>query len=145
MLVGGDLEQGGAYEAELRARAERLGVAGRVVFAGYRSDVPALLAGCDVFCLPSSAEGLPLVVLEAMARGKPVVTTPAGGTAELVVDGVTGLLVPPGDAAALAEALSGLLADPDRARQLGEAGRERVRTEFSAARAAEEILRIYEI
>ena len=145
VLVGGDLEQGGAYEAVLRAEAERLGVADRVVFAGYRRDVPALLAGCDVFCLPSSAEGLPLVVLEAMAQGKPVVATPVGGTAELVVDGETGVLVPPGDAAALAEALSGLLADPERARRLGEAGRERVRSEFSAARAAEEILKLYEI
>jgi glycosyltransferase involved in cell wall biosynthesis len=143
VLVGRDLEQGGAYERLLRAEAERLGVDGRVVFSGYRADVPALLAGCDVFCLPSRAEGLPLVVLEAMAQGKPVVATAVGGTPELVADGVTGVLVAPGDAEALADALSALLADPERARQLGEAGRERVLREFSAEAAAERVLELY--
>ena len=143
VLVGRDLEQEGAYERVLRVDAERLGVADRTVFAGYRDDVPALLAGCDVVCLPSRAEGLPLVVLEAMAHAKPVVATPVGGTPELVVDGETGLLVPPGDADALTEALAALLGDPDRARRLGEAGRERVLAEFSAARAAERVLALY--
>ncbi|MGH2933059.1 MAG: glycosyltransferase [Gaiellaceae bacterium] len=143
VLVGRDLEQDGVYERSLRAEAERLGVADRVVFAGYRGDVPAVLAGCDVFCLPSHAEGLPLVVLEAMAQGKPVVATPVGGTAELVVDGETGLLVPPGDAAALAEALSALLGDPERARRLGAAGRARVEREFSLAASARRVLSLY--
>jgi glycosyltransferase involved in cell wall biosynthesis len=114
-----------------------------VVFAGYRGDVPALLAGCDVFCLPSRAEGLPMVVLEAMMQARPVVATPAGGTAELVADGETGLLVPVGDAGALAAALRTLLDDPGRARRLGEAGRARVLAEFSADRAAERILGLY--
>jgi len=144
VLVGRDLEQDGSYEAELRAGADRLGVADRVVFAGYREDVPALLAGCDVFCLPSSAEGLPLVVLEAMAAGKPVVATAVGGVPELVVHGETGLLVPAGDLDALRRALADLLADPERARRLGETGRERVRASFTAAAASERILKIYE-
>ena len=143
VLVGRDLEHDGAYERLLRAEAERLGVAGRVVFTGYRRDVPAVLAGCDVFCLPSRAEGLPLVVLEAMAQGKPVVATAVGGTAELVVDGETGLLVPPGDAIALADALSALLTDPERARQLGEAGRARVERQFSLAASTERVLALY--
>src|SRR5207248_1164577 len=132
VLVGRDLEQDGAYERELRDEAERLGVVDRVVFAGYRDDVPALLAGCDVFCLPSEMEGLPLVVLEAMAQGKPVVATAVGGTPELVVHGETGLLVQPGDVEALAAALAQLLADPEQARRMGEAGRERVQREFGA-------------
>jgi glycosyltransferase involved in cell wall biosynthesis len=144
ILVGRDLEQGGAYEAELRARAERLGVDGRVVFAGYRDDVSALLAGCDVFCLPSRSEGLPLVVLEAMAHGKPVVATAVGGTPELVRDGETGLLVPPGDASALAAALRSLIADPERAARMGAAGRRRVLDEFGAAAMVERILGLYE-
>jgi len=144
VLVGRDLEQGGAYEDELRADAERLGVAGRVVFAGYRNDVPAVLAGCDVFCLPSFAEGLPLVVLEAMAHAKPVVATRAGGTDELVVDRETGLLVPTGDADSLARALSELLADPTRATRMGEAGRARVVAEFGAAAMAERVLELYD-
>jgi glycosyltransferase involved in cell wall biosynthesis len=144
VLVGRDLERGGAYEHELRAEADRLGVSGRVLFAGYREDVPALLAGCDVFCLPSFAEGLPLVVLEAMAQGKPVVATAVGGTPELVVDGETGVLVPPGDVEALRRALAGVLADPERARAMGEAGRRRVREEFGARAAAQRILGLYE-
>jgi glycosyltransferase involved in cell wall biosynthesis len=145
VLVGRDLEQAGAYENELRAEAEGLGVSDRVVFAGYRDDVAGLLAGCDVFCLPSFAEGLPLVVLEAMAQGKPVVATSVGGTPELVRDGETGLLVPPGDVEALQRALALLLGDGPLARRLGEAGRERVRTAFSAAAMEAEILRIYEL
>ena len=144
VLVGRDLERDGAYEQELRAEAERLGVDSRVVWAGYRDDVPALLAGCDVFCLPSVVEGLPLVVLEAMGQGKPVVATAVGGTPELVVDGETGLLTPPGDVEALTRALASLLADSDRARRLGEAGRERVRTAFSASSSSERVLRLYE-
>jgi len=143
VLVGRDLEQDGAYERELRAEAERLGVVDRVVFAGYRDDVPALLAGCDVFCLPSEMEGLPLVVLEAMAQGKPVVATAVGGTPELVVHGETGLLVQPGDVEALTAALAQLLADPEQARRMGEAGRERVQREFGAAAMARRILELY--
>lgn len=144
VLVGRDLERGGAYESELRAEADRLGVGGRVVFAGHRDDVPALLAGCDVFCLPSLAEGLPLVVLEAMAAGKPVVATAVGGVPELVVPGETGTLVQPGDVDALRRALAEVLADAEHARRLGKNGRERVRTSFTAAAASQRIMSIYE-
>lgn len=144
VFVGVDLERGGEYERELRAEAERLGVAGRVVFAGYREDVPALLAGCDLFCLPSLAEGMPVVVLEAMAHGKAVVATPVGGTPELVVDGETGMLVAPGDAGALARALAELLAEPERAARMGEAGRTRVLRDFSARATVERVLGLYE-
>ena len=143
VLVGRDLETDGRYERTLRKEAERLGIAERVVFAGYREDVPALLAGCDIFCLPSSAEGLPLVVLEAMVQAKPVVATSVGGTAELVVDGTTGALVPPADADALRVALAELLADPERARRLGEAGRTRVEREFSFAAFTAHVLDLY--
>jgi glycosyltransferase involved in cell wall biosynthesis len=143
VFVGRDLETGGAYETALQEEAASLGVAERVVFAGYRADVPALLAGCDVFCLPSSAEGMPLVVLEAMAQGKPVVATAVGGTPELVVHGETGLLVPPGDVDALAAALAQLLADPERARRMGEAGRARVERDFGVAALAERVLELY--
>ena len=139
VFVGRDLEDGGRYEEELRRAASGR----RVVFAGYRDDVPALLAGCDVFCLPSTIEGLPLVVLEAMAQARPVVATTVGGTAELVVDGETGVLVPAGDTAALADALEGLLRDPERARRLGEAGRRRVAAEFDADTLAARVLALY--
>lgn len=144
VLAGIDLERGGAYRRELEARAGVLGLAGRVVFAGYREDVPALLAGADLFVLPSHDEGLPLTVLEAMAAGKPVVASAAGGTTEAVIDGQTGLLVPPGDVGSLAGALDALLADPERARALGEAGRRRAGERFSVEAMTERVLALYE-
>jgi glycosyltransferase involved in cell wall biosynthesis len=144
VFVGRDIERRGAYERDLRAEADRLRMADRVVFAGYRNDVPALLAGCDVFCLPSTVEGLPLVVLEAMAQRKPVVATAVGGTPEIVGDGETGLLVPPGDVDALEQALARVLGDRDLADRLGRAGRERVAAEFSLGAMTDRVLRMYE-
>ena len=143
VLAGKDLERGGSYQRELEALAAELGVPERVVFAGYRDDVPALLAAADVFVLPSFAEGLPLTVLEAMAAARPVVASRAGGTPEAVVDGETGMLVPPGDVRALADALDELLADPERARRLGEAGKRRVEERFSAAAMTDRALAVY--
>jgi glycosyltransferase involved in cell wall biosynthesis len=144
VFAGRDLESGGAYEQELHAEAERLGVAERAVFAGPRDDVPALLAGAAVVCLPSHAEGLPLVVLEAMARGRPVVATAVGGTPELVVHGETGILVQPGDVEALAGALRELLADPERAERMGDAGRARSLAHFSAETSVQRVLQLVE-
>ena len=143
LLAGEDLEAGGAFRRGLEREAAELGVADRVRFLGHRDDVPALIEAADLFVLPSWVEGLPLGVLDAMARGKPVVAAAAGGTPELVADGETGLLVPPRDADALARALDELLSDPARARRLGEAGRERALAEFSAGAAAEQVLRLY--
>ena len=144
LLVGADLEQGGAYERELRAAAATAGVDGRVVFAGYRGDAGDLIDELDVFALPSWTEGMPLVALEAMAHGKPVVATPVGGTGEVVVDGVTGTLVPVRDPQRLAAALRALIADPERARAFGAAGRDRVREQFSATETVSRVLAIYE-
>jgi glycosyltransferase involved in cell wall biosynthesis len=144
VLVGADLEQGGAYEADLERTAERLGVRDRVVFAGRRENAAALLAELDVLALPSWTEGLPLVVLEAMAQRRPVVATPVGGTPEVVVDGETGLLVPPRNPDALADALRRLLADADLRRRMGDAGYERVRTRFSADAMTSRMLEIYD-
>jgi glycosyltransferase involved in cell wall biosynthesis len=144
VLVGGDLEQGGAFQASLEHEAERLGVRDRVVFTGRREDAHGLLAELDVLALPSWTEGLPLVVLEAMAQRRPVVATPVGGTPEVVVDGETGLLVPPRDPDALAAALRRLLADAGLRRRMGEAGYERVREHFSAEAMTRRVLAIYD-
>jgi glycosyltransferase involved in cell wall biosynthesis len=144
VLVGVDIERGGAYRAELEEEARRAGIAERVHFAGQRDDVPALLAGADVYALPSHAEGMPLTILEAMAQARPVVATRVGGSAEVVLDGETGVLVDAGDVGALALALRELLADPERRRRLGDAGRRRVAEHFSAARTAERVLAVYD-
>jgi glycosyltransferase involved in cell wall biosynthesis len=143
VFVGEDLETGGAYRHRLEREAEVLGVRDRVVFAGYRPSAP-ILAELDLFVLPSWIEGMPVTVLEAMAHGKPVVATPVGGTAEVVVDGETGLLVPPRDPERLAEAIARVLADREYARHLGEAGRARVAERFSADAMARRILEIYD-
>jgi glycosyltransferase involved in cell wall biosynthesis len=114
-----------AVAEKIRARAMALGVGESVIFAGLRSDVPALLALGDIFCLPSWREGMPRSLIEAMAAGLPVVATDIRGCREEVIDGQTGLLVPPRQAAPLAEALKRLLGDADLRARMGRAGRER--------------------
>lgn len=140
VVAGEDVESGGAFTRALLGEAARLGVAGRLVLAGRRDDVPALLASADLLVLPSWVEGLPLVVLEAMAAARPVVATSVGGVPELVADGETGLLVPPRDPEALARAVEAALADGSR---LGAAGRRRVEQRFSFARMIDRMLAIY--
>ena len=144
VLFGRDLEQGGAFQEGLERTADRLGVRDRVVFAGHRDDAAQLLGELDLFVLPSWTEGLPLVVLEAMARRRAVVATPVGGTPEVVADGETGLLVPPRDSAALATAIRELLADPERRRRMGEAGYRRAAERFSAEAMTRRVLEIYD-
>ena len=123
----------GSERAQLEAMSERSGLAGRVHFAGQQDEVQTWLAALDVFVLSSDWEGMPNALLEAMAAGLPVVATAVGGTPEVVVDGVTGLLVPPRAPAALAEAIGCLLCDPNLRRQMGQAGRERVAAQFDIA------------
>jgi len=125
LLVGG-----GPLRGQVESQLAALGVTGSVHLLGSRQDVPALLALTDVVAHPSLREGFPNAVLEALAAGRPVVATDAGGTREAIVDGRTGLLVPPGDASALAAGLVRLLSNPDEARALGEAGRRLVAEHF---------------
>ncbi|MGE5140307.1 MAG: glycosyltransferase [Rudaea sp.] len=134
----------GPERARLEKHAEELRIADRVTFLGNRPDVAQLLLDCEVFVLPSLFEGLPLSVLEAMAAGKPVIATDVGGTREVVAPFQTGLLVPPGDVDALSSALCTLLADKSLARRLGEAGRARARSDFSAERMSREMTGIYD-
>jgi glycosyltransferase involved in cell wall biosynthesis len=126
-LVVGDGELRGDLERETRARA----LNDVVHFLGARGDIADCLAAIDVFVLSSVTEGLAMTLLEAMAAGKPIVATRVGGNPEAIDDGTTGLLVPPGDPAALAAAVAELLDDPARAGRMGAAGRARVRQKFS--------------
>lgn len=117
-------------DGELRADLERdvreRGLDGRFVFLGQRDDVPELLTGFDVFALASEFEGMCLAVAEALALEKPVVATRVGGVPQTILQGETGLLVPPRDSAALADALLWMLRHPEDARLMAVAGRERV-------------------
>lgn len=122
----------GPERASLERTAREVGVRDRILFLGDRDDLPDLLAVCDVMVLPSLYEGLPLVVLEAMAASRPVVATAVGGTPEAVEPDGTGLLVPPADPQALASAVRRVVENPPWACMLGEAGRRRVEREFSS-------------
>lgn len=143
-FAGEDLEGGGAYRHELERLAADLEVADRVRFLGYQSDVKALLDDADALVLPSLLEGFPLVVLEAMERGRAVVATAVGGTPELVVDGTTGLLVPPDTPEPLARTLGRLRDDLDLRRRLGSEGRSRVEHFFTVERTGERTIAVYE-
>ena len=131
LLVSGARHKAPHYVAGIGALAERLGVASRIIWLGHREDVDQIMAAMDVCVLPSLAEPLGMVTLEAMAAGRPVVGSRVGGIPECIVDGETGILVPPADSHALAEAVISLLQDPARRRTLGEAGRKRVQERFS--------------
>jgi len=124
----------GAREAELRAVADSLGIAGRTVFTGFRADAVRLLAGLDVKALVSVQETFPTSVLEAMAAGLPVVATDPPGVPDLVVEGETGHRIPVGDEDALVDRLGALLADGDARSRMGRAGRRRVEREFPITR-----------
>ncbi|MFC5141098.1 glycosyltransferase family 4 protein [Actinomycetospora rhizophila] len=143
---GGHLTMAGDGEHErARTLARDLGVADSVTVHDWLSadQVAELLASADVLALPSENEGQPMVVLEAMSRGLAVLATEVGGIPELVTDGVEGLLVPPHDAGALADALGELLGDEARRRALGEAGAARARDEFAADAVAARIEGLY--
>lgn len=126
MLIGEGPEQ-----ASVAAILEDAGVAEQAWLPGNREDIPEQLQRMDIFALPSLAEGIPVTVLEAMATGLPVVASRVGGLPELVIDGETGTLIPPGDADALADALAGYLRDPDRLRDEGRRARDRAEQSFS--------------
>ncbi len=123
-----------AYLDELSALASRLGIGGRVVFTGLRSDIPALLSAVDVSVMPSLDEALSNVLLESMAAGAPVVATDVGGTSEALVSGANGLLVRPGDVPSMAAAIGRLLDEPAMARALGARARQTIADRFSLDR-----------
>jgi glycosyltransferase involved in cell wall biosynthesis len=127
----------------LRAQAHRLNVAHAVHFVGLSTDSLSALRGMDVFVHPSWAESFPYVLLEAMSVGRPIVATDVGGTREAIVDGVSGLLVPPHNAAALAQALTALLDDPDRGARLGEMALRRASEQFSLSAMVEGVADVY--
>jgi glycosyltransferase involved in cell wall biosynthesis len=133
----------GPERGALGARADRIAPGGRVRLLGPRDDVADLLGACDVFVMPSRREGLGVACLEAMGAGRPVVASRVGGLAHSVVHDATGLLVPPGEPAALAEALTRLLGDAALRRRLGEAGRARAEARFAPAPMVEAYLRVY--
>lgn len=134
----------GDQRATLEHEVVRLGLTDRVLLAGYQSDTLAWYQAMDVYCLSSLTEGLPNVVLEAMALEVPVVATKVAGVPGLLGHGGSGVLVEPGDVAALTAALAGLLADAAARRRFGEAGRQTIESNYSFAKRMEKIRLVYE-
>ena len=120
-----------------------LGLGGKVVFAGFREDMPEIYAAMDIFVLASYAEPCGRVILEAMSSGKPVVGTESGGTPEIIQSDVTGFLVKPRDARALADKIAYLIKNPAMAKDMGAAGRRRVEEHFSIEKNARQTERVY--
>lgn len=139
-LVVGDGREG----ERLRRMAERLGISQRVVWLGWQQEPRPYLAAVDLLALPSRAEGFPLAALEALLAAVPVVAADVGSVGEAVVHGRTGLLVPPDDPEALAEAIASLLADPGRRAEMGRRGRALVLARFSAQAMARRFEALYD-
>jgi len=133
----------GPDKAKLISLVRNLGIEKAVRFLGFRDDVPEIMAAADIFVLASLWEGMPNVVLEAMASGKPVVGTRVEGTDELVISGETGLLVPPADAKALARDIRRLLQEPVLARRMGQAARKRVKEHYTVQKMVERYAQLY--
>ncbi len=134
----------GPLRPQIEDQIVRLGVERQVVYTGYRDDVATLLKSIDVVVLPSRWEGLPLILLEAMACRRPIVASWVTGNVDVVVDGVTGFLVPGGAPAALAEKIVLLVQDAQLRNELGRHGRERVEQEFSLERMVEQTRAVYQ-
>ncbi len=135
---------GGALQAELAQSAAESGADRNIVFTGFRDDINHLIAASHIFVLPSPNEPFGLVLLEAMAAGKPVIAAAKGGPLEIVEDGSTGLLFEPENAASLADKLETLLADPALRERMGRCGAERFASDFTAKRMAKETVDFYQ-
>jgi len=144
-IIGAALFSESEYEQQIRRLAESLNLTQAVEFTGFREDVPDLIANLDVLVHASTTgEPFGLVIVEAMAAGKPVVATNGGGVPEIVVDGVTGLLVPMGDDHAMAKAISRFLADRQLRIQVGRRGRQRFGEHFTIQHTADKVQQVYD-
>lgn len=139
-IIVGDGEHRRTLETEARA----LRLTERVHFLGNRRDTPLLYTAFDIFVLPSRREGFPMVLLEAMSCGLPVIATRVGDIERIIEQGVSGLVVEPADATALQQALQAVITEPERAKRMGAAARARVEQRFSSAQMAREYLALYE-
>ena len=144
LVIGDNIDPNGSdYRRELEERAAQLGLQERVLFTGFRLDVPRLLSAAAASVLPSLSEGLSNTILESMAAGVPVIATRVGGSGEALEDHVDGLLVPPRDPSALSRAIIWVLEHPEAARELGQRARTRVAEEFSLERMVRETECLY--
>jgi glycosyltransferase involved in cell wall biosynthesis len=145
LVVGETIFPGRNYLEELKELAQRLGLGERVIFTGYRQDIPRVLASLDILVHCSQAEPFGRVLIEGMAMSKPIVAFTDGATPEIVKDGETGLLVPPGDVGALAQAILNLLGNEEQRQEMGRRGQERVKANFDVRPLTRRIEEIYQV
>lgn len=145
LIVGGEVfPENRGREARLRTRVSQMGLERRVIFAGRRQDMPAVMDALDVLVSASEVEACSRAIIEAMAAGTPVAGADAGGTPELILPGKTGLLFPAGDAHGLARALCTLIQEPSLRHAMGRAARERAETHFNITDRVKDIEALYE-
>jgi glycosyltransferase involved in cell wall biosynthesis len=133
----------GVLRPELERQVQALGIPERVIFTGWRRDLPPIYADLDVLAVTSKNEGTPVSAIEAMAAGCPVVATRVGGLPDLIRDGETGCLVPPGDVQAVATAILRLVRDPETSRRLGQTAQAMARERFALPRLIGDLERLY--
>ena len=134
----------GRLEHLTKTAARDMGIAGNIIFAGFRTDAPRLMAAADLFVLPSEFEGLPLSLLEAMGLGKPVVASRTGGIPEVVTDGVEGFLTDPLNPSQLAHKILVLLSDPEMRRRFSENALKRIQEQFTVRRMVQSTEAVYD-
>lgn len=133
----------GPEERSLRQLSSSLELTRRLTFVDGGVSMRAYLSAMDVFCLPSLQQGLGVMMLEAMALGRPVIASGVGGVLTVIEDGKTGLIVPPSDSRGLSDRIAELLSNPDKARGLGLAGQQRIREHFNEQRMLDEVIQLY--
>jgi len=133
----------GPLRPELERLAVELGEGDKIIFAGYRSDVRDVLAALDIVVIPSVLEGFPMITLEAMAMAKPIVAAKIDGITEQITDGINGILIPPKDSSAIAQAIIRLINDRESGKKLGLAARKKVEQEFSVEKMVSETEKVY--
>ncbi len=144
LIVGEDIDQNKKQEIKLRNLAEKLRLTDNIIFTGPRNDIPEIMLSLDIFVLSSLKEHFGRVIIEAMACGKPVIATNAGGVPEIVKDDYTGILVPPRDSEALARAIIDLSKDKKKVELMGARGRKIAEELFSIKANVKKIEQIYE-
>jgi glycosyltransferase involved in cell wall biosynthesis len=133
----------GELEGNLRLKVKSLRLEEKVIFTGFRKDVREILGAIDILVVPSLREGFPMITLEAMAMAKPIIATNIDGITEQITDGINGILTPPKDSSAIAQAIIRLINDRESGRKLGLAARKRVEQEFSVEKMVAETEKVY--
>ncbi|MEW6614142.1 MAG: glycosyltransferase family 4 protein [Thermodesulfobacteriota bacterium] len=133
----------GPLKGKLKVKSKELRVEDKVIFTGFRTDIKEVLSAIDIIVIPSLLEGFPMITLEAMAMAKPIIATNINGITEQITDGINGILIPPKNPSAIAQAIITLINNREKAKEMGLAARKKVEEEFSIEKMVSEIEKVY--